>query len=153
MSSTYTVERSRVVDAPADRVYQLVADFEQWTRWSPWEDVDPAMQRTFSGSESGTGAVYSWSGNRRAGQGRMQIIEAVQPSRVVIHLAFEKPWRARNETRFLIEPDGSGSHVTWSMTGKKTLMTKAMGVFRSMDAMLGPDFERGLAQLKAAAER
>jgi uncharacterized protein YndB with AHSA1/START domain len=149
---TYTIERSLRMDASPERVYQQVADFRRWTSWSPWEDIDPAMQRAFSGSESGAGAVYSWSGNRRAGQGRMQITEAMHPSRVVIDLVFEKPWKARNETSFLIEPDGSGSRVTWSMTGKKTVMTKVMGVFRSMDAMLGPDFERGLARLKSAAE-
>jgi uncharacterized protein YndB with AHSA1/START domain len=149
---TYTIERSLRMDASPERVYQQVADFRRWTSWSPWEDIDPAMQRAFSGSESGAGAVYSWSGNRRAGQGRMQITEAMHPSRVVIDLVFEKPWKARNETSFLIEPDGSGSRVTWSMTGKKTVMTKVMGVFRSMDAMLGPDFERGLVQLRSAAQ-
>ena len=149
---TYTIERSLRMDASPERVYQQVADFRRWTSWSPWEDIDPAMQRAFSGSESGAGAVYSWSGNRRAGQGRMQITEAVHPSRVVIDLVFEKPWKARNDTVFTIRPDGAGSHVTWTMTGKNTRMMKAMGVFKSMDSFLGPDFEKGLARLKTAAE-
>ena len=148
----YTVERTRTIPAPVERVYPLVADFHQWTRWSPWEDVDPELKRTYSGAESGTGAVYTWSGNRRAGQGRMEIVRATEPSRVDIDLVFEKPWKARNDTHFLIEPAGSGVVVTWSMTGRKTLMTKVMGVFKSMEDFLAPDFEKGLARLKAAAE-
>jgi uncharacterized protein YndB with AHSA1/START domain len=149
---TFTVQRSARIDASPARVYAQIADFRMWTRWSPWEDVDPNLQRTYSGAESGLGAVYSWSGNRRAGQGRMEITEAVEPSLVRIDLLFEKPWKARNDTSFTIRPEGSGSHVTWSMTGQKTLLTKAMGIFKSMDTFLGPDFEKGLARLKAAAE-
>lgn len=149
---TYTVVRSATIDAPPARVYGEIANFRNWTKWSPWEGVDPNLERTYSGAESGTGAVYGWSGNRRAGQGRMEIVDAIEPSRVHIDLAFEKPWKARNDTRFTIEPAGSGSHVTWSMTGKKTLMTKAMGIFKSMEKFLGPDFEKGLARLKLSAE-
>jgi uncharacterized protein YndB with AHSA1/START domain len=150
---TYTVERSTRIDAPPARVYAQIANFRQWPKWSPWEDVDPNLQRTYSGAESGLGAVYAWSGNRRAGQGRMEITEADEPSLVRIDLVFEKPWKARNDTSFVIRPEGLGSHVTWSMTGQRTLITKAMGVFKSMDKFLGPDFEKGLARLKATAER
>jgi uncharacterized protein YndB with AHSA1/START domain len=149
---TYTVERSVTIAAPASQVFRQVADFRSWRSWSPWEGIDPDMQRTYSGAEAGTGAVYSWSGNRRAGQGRMQIVEAVEPSEVRIDLVFEKPWKARNDTSFTIRRDGDQSHVTWSMTGRKSLATRVMGIFKSMDAFLGPDFERGLAQLKATTE-
>ena len=149
---TYTVERSTRIDAPPARVYAQIANFRQWPKWSPWEDVDPNLQRTYSGAESGLGAVYAWSGNRKAGQGRMEITEADEPSLVRIDLVFEKPWKARNDTSFVIRPEGLGSHVTWSMTGQRTLITKAMGVFKSMDKFLGPDFEKGLARLKATAE-
>ncbi|HZI96803.1 MAG TPA: SRPBCC family protein [Actinomycetales bacterium] len=150
---TYTVERSVAIEAPPARVYEQVADFHHWTSWSPWEDVDPDLRRTYSGAESGTGAIYAWSGNRKAGQGRMEIIEATEPSTVRIDLVFEKPFKARNDTVFAIQPEGSGSRVTWSMTGKRTLATKMMGVFKSMDSFLGPDFEKGLARLKATAEK
>lgn len=146
------MERSTRIDAPPARVYAQIANFRQWPKWSPWEDVDPNLQRTYSGAESGLGAVYAWSGNRKAGQGRMEITEADEPSLVRIDLVFEKPWKARNDTSFVIRPEGLGSHVTWSMTGQRTLMTKAMGVFKSMDKFLGPDFEKGLARLKATAE-
>ena len=149
---TYTVERSVTIAAPASQVFRQVADFRSWQSWSPWEGIDPNMERTYSGAEAGTGAVYSWSGNRRAGQGRMQIVEAVEPSEVHIDLVFEKPFKARNDTSFTIRRDGDRSHVTWSMTGRTTVATRLMGIFRSMDAFLGPDFERGLAQLKATTE-
>jgi hypothetical protein len=148
----YTVERSATIDAPPARVYGEIADFHNWTKWSPWEGLDPALQRTYSGAESGTGAVYRWSGNRKAGQGRMEITDATEGSSVQIDLVFEKPFKARNDTSFIVQPERSGCRVTWSMSGKKTLMTKAMGIFKSMDKFLGPDFEKGLAQLKATTE-
>ncbi len=150
---TYTVERSVTMDAPAERIYEQIADFHNWTNWSPWEDVDPELKRSFSGAESGPGAVYGWSGNRKAGQGRMEITDATQPSRVQIDLRFEKPFKARNDTWFTISSEGSGSRVTWTMTGQKTLMTKVMGIFTSMDKMIGPDFEKGLGRLKTTTEQ
>jgi uncharacterized protein YndB with AHSA1/START domain len=150
---TYTVQRSATIAAAPERVYEQVADFHRWTSWSPWEDVDPQLRRTYSGADAGTGAVYAWSGNRKAGQGRMEIVEATEPSTVRIDLVFEKPFKARNDTAFAIEPDGNGSRVTWTMTGRKTLMTRVMGLFTSMDKMIGPDFEKGLGRLKATAEQ
>lgn len=149
---TFTVERSAHIDAPPARVYEQIADFRNWRSWSPWEDVDPDLQRSYSGADAGTGAVYAWSGNRKAGQGRMEITEATEPSLVEIDLVFEKPWKAHNTTVFTIESDGAGSRVTWTLTGPKTFMTKVMGLVKSMDSMLGPDFEKGLARLKSTAE-
>lgn len=149
---TYTVERSTAIEAAPERVYDQIADFHNWTQWSPWEHLDPDLSRTYSGAASGKGATYAWSGNRKAGQGRMQITDATKPLTVLIDVVFEKPFKARNDTVFTIVPEGSGSRVTWSMTGKRTLVTKVMGVFKSMDAFMGPDFEKGLARLKVAAE-
>jgi uncharacterized protein YndB with AHSA1/START domain len=150
---TYTVERSTTIAAPPSRVYEEVVDFHNWTKWSPWEDLDPALKRDYSGTESGAGAVYAWSGNRKAGQGRMTITEATAPSRVRIDVLFEKPFKARNDTLLAIQPDGEGSRVTWTMTGKKTLVTRVMGIFKSMDSLIGPDFEKGLARLKTTTEK
>jgi uncharacterized protein YndB with AHSA1/START domain len=149
----YTVERSASIEAPPERIYEEIVDFSKWPHWSPWEDVDPDLQRTYSGAPSGPGAVYSWSGNRQAGQGRMEIVEATEPSLVRIDLTFEKPFKAVNDTVFTIRPEGTGSRVIWTMTGTKTFMTKVMGLFTSMDKMVGPDFEKGLRQLKAATEQ
>ncbi len=149
---TYTVERRTHIDAPPWRVYEQIVDFHNWTHWSPWEDLDPDMQRTYAGPGSGPGAVYRWSGNRRAGRGTMEITHVSEPSTVEIDLAFEKPLKSRSRTTFSIDADGNGSGVIWSMTGPKTAMTKVMGVFTSMDKLIGPDFEKGLARLRAVAE-
>jgi hypothetical protein len=150
---TYTVERSLMIDAPPARIYHQIANFRHWTSWSPWEGVDPDLRRTYAGAESGTGAVYGWSGNRKAGQGRMEITGTTEPTRVQIDLVFEKPWKSHSDTIFTIQPQGSGARVTWLMTGRKTFMTRVMGIFTSMDKLLGPDFEKGLADLKATTEK
>jgi hypothetical protein len=151
-NETYTVERSATMAAPPERVYEQIVDFHRWTAWSPWEDVDPTMRRDYSGADAGVGAVYSWSGNRKAGAGRMTVVEATEPWRVGIDLAFDKPFKARNDTVFEIAPDGAGSRVTWRMTGAKTLGVRVMSLVKSMDAMVGPDFEKGLARLRAVVE-
>ena len=151
-NDTFTIERKATIGAPAATIYALVADFHTWGQWSPWEDIDPEMQRTFSGAESGVGAVYEWSGNRKAGSGRMEITEADEPTVVTIDLQFLKPFKAHNTTTFTLLAEGDSTAVSWTMTGPMTFMTKVMGIFKSMDAMVGPDFEKGLAQLKAAAE-
>lgn len=146
---TYEVVRTGTVDASPDQVYAAIADFTRWRAWSPWEDVDPNLERTYSGADAGVGAVYEWKGNRKAGEGRMEITEAIPATRVEIALHFLKPFRSENVTTFTLEPDGEGTLVRWAMVGPKTLFVKVMGVFSSMDKMIGPDFEKGLAQLQA----
>jgi len=96
----YSVQRSLRIGAPPERIYDQIADFRKWRNWSPWEDLDPALERSYSGAEAGTTAAYAWSGNRKAGRGRMTITEATEPSRVQIDLVFEKPWKSRNDTLF-----------------------------------------------------
>jgi uncharacterized protein YndB with AHSA1/START domain len=152
MASTYTVTRSRTIDAPAERIYPLVASFQQWTRWSPWEDVDPDMERRYSGAESGVGAVYAWSGNRKAGAGRMEITRADDPRLVEIALDFQKPFTSSNITVFTIDPKGEDrATVTWRMTGPRPLVMKLLGPLMNMDKMVGKDFEKGLDRLEAQA--
>jgi polyketide cyclase/dehydrase/lipid transport protein len=150
---TYTVERSTMIEAPAALIYEQIADFRRWTAWSPWEDIDPDLQRSYSGPDAGVGAAYTWSGNRKAGRGRMEITDVTEPAAVSIVVAFEKPFKALNDTHFSLRPEGSGTVVTWTMNGKRTWLTKVMGVFLSMDKLLGPDFEKGLARLKTATEQ
>ena len=149
----YEVRREATVAAPAQKVFDLIADFHHWTEWSPWEGLDPAMQRTHSGAASGVGAVYEWSGNRKAGQGRMEITDAAAPSRVVIALQFLKPFKSSSTTTFELADSGGSTNVTWRMVGPKTVATRIMGIFKSMDKLVGPDFEKGLGQLAAAAQR
>lgn len=148
---TFAVERSAVVPASTESVFALLNDFHQWPRWSPWEKLDPAMNRTHSGAERGKGAVYAWNGNKKVGSGRMEILESHPPSRVKIQLDFLAPFEAHNVTTFTLEPVAGGTRVNWRMEGPHPFMMKVMCVFVSMDKMVGKDFEAGLANLQREA--
>ncbi|MNK32464.1 Polyketide cyclase / dehydrase and lipid transport [compost metagenome] len=150
---TFVVERSATINATPETVYALLSDFHQWEAWSPWEKLDPAMKRTYEGAPSGVGAAYAWEGNDKAGKGRMEISEAVAPSKVVIKLNFIVPFEAHNLTEFTLTPDGEAQKLTWKMSGPQPFVAKVMCVFMDMDAMIGKDFEGGLAALKAIAEK
>lgn len=151
MTSIYTVERTRTIDAPAERVYPLIADFQQWPRWSPWEDVDPELQRRYSGAESGVGAVYGWSGNRKAGAGRMEILRAEPSSLVEIDLRFEKPFKSQSTSTFLLEPVGDRTQVTWRMAGPRPALIRLTQKFFDMDKLIGKDFDKGLDRMALVA--
>jgi len=152
-SDTFQVQRAATINAPPQKVFPLVSDFHNWPLWSPWEKLDPAMKKTISGSPSGKGAVYEWEGNSKAGKGRMEIVDAVPPSRVDIKLDFEKPFRSNNRTEITLAPEAAATRVTWTMTGPSAFMMKVMGIFMNMDTMIGKDFEAGLASMKAIAEK
>src|SRR3954447_3126832 len=147
----YSVERSITVRAARSRVHDLVDDFHHWTAWSPWEDLDPALERTYSGPDRGVGAHYAWSGNRRAGAGSMEITGS-SAEEIVVALEFLKPFRSTSTTRFELTPAGEATTVTWRMTGEQKGLMGVFGRFMSMDKLIGPDFEKGLVRLKAAAE-
>ncbi|QYF92447.1 SRPBCC family protein [Massilia sp. PAMC28688] len=150
---SFTVERRIIVNAPPEKIMALVADFRNWQSWSPWEQLDPAMQRTFAGPASGKGAIYEWSGNSDVGRGRMEIIEFAPPSRAVIELAFKEPMAVTNMTTFAMHGANGSTEVVWTMSGPMPFVSKVMSVFMSMDTLIGRDFERGLVRLKTAAER
>ena len=148
----FEVVRSTRIAAPAERVHGLIDDFHAWRSWSPWEDVDPALRRDYSGAESGVGARYAWEGNRKAGKGDMEIVGSA-PERIDVRLSFEKPWKATNAVAFTLVPAGDGAtEVTWRMTGTQRGFAALFGKFVSMDRLVGKDFEKGLARMKAAAE-
>jgi hypothetical protein len=147
----YTVERTTTVTASPHRVHALVDDFHHWTLWSPWEDLDPDLRRTYTGPDRGVGAHYAWSGNRKAGRGAMEIVDC-RPDAVEIRVEFVKPFRATNLTRISVEPSDSGTLVRWAMTGEHHGLMGLFGRVLNIDKLIGPDFEKGLARLKAAAE-
>ncbi len=151
MAATFTVVRSRTVPAPAERVYPLLSNFHQWPRWSPWEDVDPDLHRDYSGPEAGDGAVYAWSGNRKAGAGRMEIVRTEENRLVDIALDFDKPFKASNKTTFTLEPQGDSTLVRWEMVGPKPLVARVFGFVLNMDKLVGRDFEKGLERLARTA--
>ena len=147
---TFCVERSALIDATPAEIATLIEDFRRWVAWSPFDKMDPAAERAYSGASKGVGAVYEYSG-RKAGAGRMEISE-VRVDGIRIKLEFLKPFRASNTADFLLEPEGEGTRVTWAMHGRKTLISRLMGVFVNADQFLGKEFEKGLADLKRLAE-
>jgi hypothetical protein len=148
----FEVVRSTKIAAPAQRVHGLIDDFHAWRSWSPWEDADPALRREYSGSESGVGARYAWEGNRKAGKGNMEIVGSA-PERIDVRLSFEKPFKATNEVVFSLVPTGDdATEVTWRMSGTQRGLAAIFTKFMSMDRLVGKDFEKGLARMKAAAE-
>ena len=150
---TFSVQREVSIKAPPAKVAPLIVDFRNWQLWSPWEKLDPDMQRTYAGPASGKGARYAWQGDDKVGAGRMEITDAATPERTVIKLDFLKPFESHNTTTFALTPDGDSTKVSWTMTGPSPYVSKVMNVFVSMDTMIGKDFDKGLANLKAAAEQ
>ncbi len=149
---SFRMERSITIKAPPEKISAYLTDFKQWAAWSPWENKDPAMKRTYSGSSTGMGSVYDWTGNNNVGTGRMEVT-GIQPNKVTIKLDFLKPFEAHNTAEFTLEPQSEGTKVVWAMFGPAHYMNKVMNVVVGMDKMVGPDFEAGLAKLKVAAEK
>jgi uncharacterized protein YndB with AHSA1/START domain len=152
----FQVRRATTIKGPPQRIFDLINDFHRWAGWSPWEKKDPGMKQSFSGAASGKGAACEWDGNKNVGKGRMEIAESTPPSRIVIDLHFIKPFEGRNTAEFAMQPGGAGqdaTDVTWTMTGRSAFPAKVICVFMDMDKMIGKDFEAGLANLKALAEK
>ncbi|MDA0833562.1 MAG: DoxX family membrane protein [Planctomycetota bacterium] len=150
--AAFRFSRSTLIAAPSSEVFPLVNDFHNWETWSPWAKLDPNMQTTYEGPEEGTGASYAWSGDKNVGQGKMTILESRANELVKIKLEFLKPMVATNTTDFTFSPVGSQTHVDWTMTGKNDFMGNVFHTLMDMDAMLGKDFDKGLASMKAVAE-
>jgi len=148
----FLVQRSKAIAAPAGVIFGYLNDFHKWPEWSPWEKLDPNMQRTHSGAGSGKGAKYAWSGNSKAGEGSMTITDSIPNDSLTIDLEFIKPFKTSNVTEFTLVPAETGTEVTWTMTGKHNTVTKAFSLFANMDTLVGKDFEQGLTNLKALAE-
>jgi uncharacterized protein YndB with AHSA1/START domain len=150
--ASYEVRRTITIKAEPAKVYDKIADLHEWESWSPWEGMDPAMTKTYRGPDAGVGSTYSWKGNRKVGEGKMTITDAVPPSRVTLDIQFLRPFKSQSETAFGLDYIDQGTGVTWTMTGDHTFLSRIMSVFVSMDKMVGKDFERGLAQLKSSIE-
>jgi hypothetical protein len=149
---TFRVERSIAIRALPDSIWPFLDDFHRWRAWSPWEGMDPAMTRTYSGADSGVGATYEWAGNRKVGSGRMEITEARPTFFVTIALDFRTPFESHNTARLALHAAADSTIVTWTMTGPNGYFAKVMSIFVSMDRLVGKDFEAGLANLKSVVE-
>jgi len=150
--SEFRVARSTTISAPPAAVFAQVNDFHKWEAWNPWGKIDPAMKQAYEGAPAGIGAIYTWTGNKEVGEGRMTITESRPSELIRITLEFFKPFAATNTAEFTFKPEGNQTAVTWSMFGEKNFMAKAIHLFMSMDKMIGGQFEKGLADMKSIVE-
>lgn len=148
----FRVERKLMIQAPPEKIEPHLTDFHTWVDWSPYEKMDPAMKRLFSGPEQGQGAIYAWYSDGEPGQGEMEVLEAT-PQRVLIRLDFIRPFTAHNTAEFTLQPQNGGTLVTWAMYGRQPYVAKVMTLFFNMDKMVGKDFETGLSSLKTICEK
>jgi hypothetical protein len=149
---SFRVQRSLAIKAPPEKLAAQIGDFHAWGAWSPYEKLDPQMQRTFGGAQQGVGATYAWSGNAKAGAGRMEVLEDTSQG-VKIKLDFIKPFEGHDTAEFSFQPQGESTLVTWAMYGPAPFVSRLMGLFFNMDQMIGKDFEAGLQNLKTQAEK
>lgn len=153
---TFRIERSTRIAAPMVQVAELIDDFHEWRKWSPWENIDPTLQRTYSGADAGVGAIYEWDGQGKAGAGRMEITEmraGAERGLIAIKLDFLKPFKASNTAEFVMTPTDAGTDLSWAMFGPSPLVSRILGLFMDLDKLVGKDFESGLAALKRSAEQ
>ncbi len=151
--NTFSLVRSAEFRAAPEKVFAQLNDFRNWAAWSPWEEMDPNLQRNFTGAGSGKGAKYAWVGNKKVGVGNMEITRSVANSNILLDLNFLKPFKANNVTEFKLTPVASGTHLNWEMRGPLNLLMRLMHLFMDMDGLVGKDFEKGLAKLKTIVER
>jgi uncharacterized protein YndB with AHSA1/START domain len=150
--SEFRVARSTTISAPPAEVFAQVNDFHNWEAWSPWAKLDPTCKNTFEGAPSGTGAGFTWSGNDQVGEGRMTVTESRPNELIRIKLDFIRPFKSTCTAEFHFKPEGDQMAVTWSMFGENDFLAKAFCLFMNMDKVVGSDFEKGLAQMKAVTE-
>jgi hypothetical protein len=150
--SEFRVARTATIDATPAEVYEQVNDFHNWQEWSPWAKLDPAAKNSFEGPSSGTGAIFRWSGNNEVGEGSSTITESRESELVRIKLDFVRPFAGTNDVAFTFKPVGDQTAVTWSMSGQKNFMAKAIGLFMDCEEMCGTQFDQGLSNMKAVVE-
>jgi len=148
----FRIVRSTTIAASPEKVFPEVNDFHNWKAWSPWAKIDPAMKDSYDRAPAGTGASYYWNGNKKVGEGHMTITDSNPSDLICIKLEFMRPFAAINDVEFTFKPEDSGTLVTWTMTGRKNLMAKAFHLFVNVDKMVGGDFDKGLASMKAVVE-
>lgn len=148
----FHVERSILIQAPAEQIFPFLDDFRLWDAWTPF-DKDPAMKKTYSGLAQGEGAMYAWAGNKAVGSGDITIRQSEPPRKIVFDLHMVAPFEGRNVATISLDQTGSGTTVTWSLDDRHKLLLKIIGLLIDLDKKIGADFEMGLARLKAAVHQ
>ena len=153
LPDTFRVQRTVSIKAPPERIFPFINNLKTMNEWNPFAKQDPTIRITYSGPAGGKGAANDWDSDGRAGQGRLEITDSAPPSQVTMRLDMIKPMEGHNTIVFALQPQADGTNVTWSMTGTCPYIAKVIQVFLSMDRMIGGEFEKGLADLKAMAEK
>ena len=153
LPDSFRIARSTNIKAPAEKIFPLIDDLHGFNTWNPFLKKDPATRVTYSGPASGTGARNAWDGSGQTGAGEMEIVSSSPSSNVTLKLHIIRPFETVNQVVFTLEPKGGTTTVTWAMTGQNAFIGKVIGVFMNVDRMVGGDFENGLADLKALAEK
>lgn len=145
------VQRQVIINAPPEKVFAIVGNMKRFSEWSPWADLDPATQYVFEGSESGAGQVMRWqSNNPNVGTGAQTVVDFVENRRVATELDFGPMGKAVASLE--LSPVDSGTGVTWGFKSQLNgLVERWMGLL--FDRWIGADYEKGLAKLKALAEK
>jgi effector-binding domain-containing protein/uncharacterized protein YndB with AHSA1/START domain len=152
-AKTYNVHREIVINAPAETVYKTASHYENFPQWSPWQHLDPNMKTNIEGTDGTVGAKYSWVGNNKAGAGAMTLTKLEENKTIGQDLDFEKPFKSHATTYMNFEPADGGTKVTWGMMGESGFVSRVMmTLMGGMDKMIGPDYEKGLANLKSLTE-
>jgi uncharacterized protein YndB with AHSA1/START domain len=149
--SKFVVERSTVINAPPKKIYDYVVEPKHWSLWSQWNRRDPNMKIKYSGPPFGMGAKWSWE-SKTEGTGSMEITR-VEPDRVVEYSLSFPEYGMRSAGTLRLEPAGNATRITWTNAGDMGGNPLKHYLTLVMDRMVGPDFEAGLANLKALAER
>lgn len=148
----FSVQRSLAMTAPPEIAFAHVNDLTKWEAWSPWEKLDPNVQKTFGDQTAGDGAFYTWNGDGNVGEGTLTITKSQPHEQINFDLKFVRPFACENDVVFTFVPRGDQTTVTWKMDGRHTLFSKIMGLFMSMDKMCGDQFNQGLQSLKTITE-
>ena len=148
LPSQFTITRSRRIPYPATPIFELVNDLHNWKIWSPWEKLDSEIQYNYSGSQSGEGANMHWVGNKKVGEGVAYIVDSVAPHIICLKLDFKKPIKATYTAEFTFRPEREATHVTWTISGKNSVIGKIFYSIINYDKMVGTQFEKGLASLE-----
>lgn len=147
----FRVQRTATIHATPERIHPLISDLRQFNAWNPYEKKDPNIVGAYSGPASGAGASYAFTGNKEVGKGAISITSAA-PDVVRMRLTMLEPFECDNRVEFRLEPSGQATTVTWALEGPLPYVARIVHLFFDMDAMVGKDFESGLAGLKKLAE-
>jgi hypothetical protein len=151
IETEYSVSKTITINRDKESVYDVMVDFKDFGKWSPWSELDSAMSVSYGGTSGKVGSSYTWSGNEDVGSGTMTISK-LSPDTIFVDLSFKEPFEAQSPTYYALKSIGANTEVTWFMAGEMPYPFNVMTLFISMEEAIGKDFDRGLEKLKGLME-